>query len=223
MAGIDTFNYQKYSAAQKSIIMKMAIELLNSENTVAVDNVSIGKLIESSGKQQLWEERRGAVVDVVVIHYTSAAALSPADPFNRELVLKLFCDYGVSSHYLIDREGGVSLLVPEDMKAWHAGGSIMPEPDNRQAVNDFSIGIELMATATSGFTPPQYRSLVRLCAGIEQRYGRKFLYVGHDQIAGDRAVSTGLRKEKKVDPGRLFDWDGFSRQLEGERNVERVA
>jgi N-acetyl-anhydromuramyl-L-alanine amidase AmpD len=203
--------------------MKITVCLLNVENTVISGNVSIGKLIASSGKRQLWEERPGNVVDVIVIHYTSAAALAQATPFSRELILKLFCDYGVSSHYLIDRGGGVDLLVPEDMKAWHAGGSIMPPPDNRQAVNEFSVGIELMATAASGFAAPQYVSLARLCAEIERRHGRKFLYVGHDQIAGDRAVSMGLRKEKKVDPGRLFDWDVFSKQLEGERNAERVA
>jgi N-acetyl-anhydromuramyl-L-alanine amidase AmpD len=203
----------------KDAAVKMKICLLDTGNGLRSGGVPIGALVAAAGKRHLWEERRGAVVDVVVIHYTSAAAVAPETPFSRELVLKIFCDYGVSSHYLIGRRGGVDLLVPEAMKAWHAGGSIMPEPDNRQGVNDFSIGIELMATAASGFTFSQYETLVLLCADIERRQGKRFTYVGHDQIAGERAVALGLRKEPKVDPGALFDWKRFFRQMEKERAV----
>jgi len=39
-------------------------------------------------------------------------------------------------------------------------------------------------------------------------------YVGHDMIAGERAVALGLRKEPKVDPGPLFDWDFFHKVIE---------
>jgi N-acetyl-anhydromuramyl-L-alanine amidase AmpD len=191
--------------------------LLDSENPVPTGAVSIGALIAASGRSHLWERRSGAAVDVIVVHYTSAVLAAPAAPFRKGPVLKLFVDYGVSSHYLIDRRGGVSMLVPESEKAWHAGGSIMPEPDSRRAVNDFSIGVELMATADSGFTPAQYRSLARLSADIERRNGRKFLFVGHDQIAGERAVARGLRSEAKVDPGSLFDWKRFFKELEEER------
>ena len=91
-------------------------------------------------------------MDVVVIHSICAEALMPEDPFDSRWILKIFCDQGVSSHYLIERNGTVLGLVPEEMKAWHAGGSIMPEPDNRHGVNEFSIGIELTASASSGYT-----------------------------------------------------------------------
>jgi N-acetyl-anhydromuramyl-L-alanine amidase AmpD len=191
--------------------------LLDGENPLSISGASLGALIAASGKRHLWEERSGATVDVVVIHYTSAVAVAPETPFRKELVLKIFCDYGVSSHYLIGRRGGVIRLVPEAAKAWHAGGSIMPEPDNRRAVNDFSIGIELMATAASGFTPAQYRALARLGTDIERRNSRKFSYVGHDQIAGSRAVALGLRNEPKIDPGPLFDWERLFAGLEEER------
>jgi N-acetyl-anhydromuramyl-L-alanine amidase AmpD len=197
--------------------MKITHRLLAADTTDIVGGMSIGRMVAAAGKQHLWEERRGKTADVVVVHYTSAAVATPATPFDKGLIFKIFCDYGVSSHYLVDREGNIDQLVPEEMKAWHAGGSIMPEPDNRQAVNEFSIGVELMATATSGFTPEQYQALARLCADIESRHGRRFSYVGHDQIAGDRAVALGLRKEKKVDPGPLFDWGLFSKQIEEER------
>lgn len=153
-----------------------------------------------------WEDRKGDVIDTVVIHYSSAINVAPKTPFDLERVLKIFRDYGVSSHYLLTRRGVIHRLVPEEKKAWHAGPSIMPEPDNRTGVNDFSIGIELLATEKSGFTQWQYSALKFLCADIQLRHGRRMKFVGHDEIAGDRAVKMGLRKEAKIDPGPLFDW-----------------
>lgn len=193
--------------------------LLDAGNSLSVEGTALGAMIAAAGKRHLWEERRGSAVDVVVVHYTSAAALAPAAPFDKGLILKIFCYYGVSSHYLVGRDGAVDMLVPEEMKAWHAGGSIMPEPDNRRAVNDFSVGIELAATASSGFTSAQYRSLTELCAAIELRHGRRFACVGHDRIAGERAVALGLRKDMKVDPGRLFDWERFFSELDEKRKA----
>ena len=191
--------------------------LLDAENGYPVDPVevpaTIGSLIASSGKKRLWDDRAGGIdaIDTIVIHYMSAAAVSPDDPYNLSRLLKIFCDYGVSAHYLIARDGEVCRLVPEEMKAWHAGPSIMPEPDNRTGVNEFSIGIELAATESSGFTDAQYETLNGLCADIEERRRKKMVYVGHDMIAGERAVALGVRKEPKVDPGPLFDWSRLAR------------
>jgi N-acetyl-anhydromuramyl-L-alanine amidase AmpD len=191
--------------------------LLDRDNPAAAGGISVGERLRAAGRERLWDDRKGAAVDTVVIHYMSAAGIDPQKPYDRGLLLKIFCDYGVSSHYLIDREGAALWLVPEEGRAWHAGGSIMPEPDNRTGVNAFSIGIELMATADSGFTQEQYRALAGLCAAIERRHTRPLTYVGHDQIAGERAVGLGLRKDVKVDPGKLFDWQEFFRLLEQSR------
>jgi N-acetyl-anhydromuramyl-L-alanine amidase AmpD len=197
--------------------MKITPCLLDKDNQLTVDGISLGRRICSSGKDHLWEERAGSAIDTIVIHYTSASAVLPATPYDLAAILKIFCDYGVSSHYLVNRRGAVHQLVPEDKKAWHCGGSIMPEPDNRRGVNEFSIGIEFVATATSGFTPSQYRSAALLCAELEKRRKNKFIYTGHDRIADVRAVALGLRKDVKVDPGRMFDWGNFYGQLETAR------
>jgi len=199
------FNDLTYKAADN--IMNIKECFLDDENDYPVETATIGSLIAASGKKHLWDERAGGVgIDTVVIHYMSAVAAAPEDPYNLGRLLKIFCGYGVSSHYLITREGDVYCLVPEEMKAWHAGPSIMPAPDNRTGVNEFSIGIELAATESSGFTGAQYEALNSLCVDIEERRRKKMTYVGHDMIAGERAVALGLRKEPKVDPGPLFDW-----------------
>jgi len=186
---------------------------LDDKNRFVVDGITVGEKIASSGKVHLWEERAHGSVDTVVIHYMSAVNIAPQRPYDLDLLLGIFCDYGVSCHYLISRRGKVLRLVPEEKKAWHCGGSIMPEPDNRTGVNEFSIGIELAAAAQSGFTASQYNSLCKLCVDIEKRHGREMRYVGHDQIAGERAAARGLRKDCKTDPGPLFDWNFFLEKI----------
>ena len=189
--------------------MKIYDCILDDGNDFVVDRSTIGGMIAASGKRHLWDQRAGGLIDTVVVHYMSAVNVTPDCPYDLGQVLKIFCDYGVSAHYLITRRGRVLRLVPDEAKAWHAGLSVMPEPDNRKGVNEFSIGVELAATEKSGFTESQYNSLILLCQGIEKRHGKRMTYVGHDEIAGKRAVTMGLRADCKPDPGPLFDWKRF--------------
>lgn len=189
--------------------MKTIPFLLDSFNQAVLDNKTIAQRIQEKGKEHLWDNRSEGMVDTVVIHFASAAEVKPQTPFELGPIIGIFCDLGVSSHYIIDREGCCYALVPEDKRAWHCGGSIMPSPDDRRNVNEFSLGIELIATADLGFTADQYKSLSELCRDIEQRYSHPMLYVGHQDIAGGRAVRLGLRNDKKDDPGSMFDWPGF--------------
>jgi N-acetyl-anhydromuramyl-L-alanine amidase AmpD len=187
--------------------------LLESRNPRVICGTSIAERVRAQGKEHLWGERPGVPVDTLVIHSISAANVRPRAPHSEEAILAILTDYGVSSHYLIDRRGHILQLVPEEGKAWHAGGSIMPEPDNRRNVNEFSIGIELVATPAEPFATAQYRSLAHLCTEIASRLGLTPGVLGHEHVAGARAVSLGLRAEAKVDPGRLFDWSRLTAAL----------
>lgn len=193
--------------------MRIQNILLDNNNEFRVQGTPFGEFIRNSGKEHLWAARERAYVDVIVLHYISAAVTNPQSPYDLEAILKIFPDYGVSSHFLISRQGEIFRLVPEAQKAWHCGGSCMPEPDSRRNVNEFSIGIELMGTAGSGFTDLQYDAAVGLSGYLEQKYNMEFRYVGHDEIAGGDAVAMGLRKDLKVDPGNLFDWCLFRGKL----------
>ena len=111
-----------------------------------------------------------------------------------------FC--GVSAHYLIDRQGGVWQTVLEKDMAWHAGVSKMPfVDDNRTEVNQFSLGIELIATEVSGIEDCQYESLTWLVADITKRQAITAI-VRHSDIAPGR----------KTDPWG-FDIGRFKAQL----------
>lgn len=134
----------------------------------------------------------GAVIDMLVIHYTGMQSAQAA--------LERLCDPAseVSAHYLIDEAGEVHALVDEANRAWHAGvSSWRGKPD----VNSRSIGIELVNPGHEfGYRPfpaAQMASLAELSRGILSRWpipARNV--VGHSDVAPRR----------KQDPGELFDW-----------------
>ncbi|HSM22571.1 MAG TPA: N-acetylmuramoyl-L-alanine amidase, partial [Rubrivivax sp.] len=77
----------------------------------------------------------GTAVDTLVLHYTGMPTATAA--------LERLCDPSakVSAHWLIDEDGTLVALVPEAMRAWHAGVSWWRGESN---LNDRSIGIELV-------------------------------------------------------------------------------
>ena len=96
----------------------------------------------------------------------------------------------------------------------------MPEPDSRTGVNMFSVGIELVATADSGFTDEQYTNLAAVCAAVARRWGPRMRVLGNEHVAGELAVAMGLREEPKTDPGSCFDWSHFAQLLPGRARAE---
>ncbi|HDR6958360.1 TPA: N-acetylmuramoyl-L-alanine amidase [Bacillus cereus] len=158
----------------------------------------------------------------VLIHFMSNAVAKPQNPYNVKDAYNSFVDNGLSAHYLIDRTGFVYQLVNENRVAYHAGkGSIPDQPNYTNRLNEYSIGIELLGIGTweemsimmseetynlispqnIGYTDAQYKSLKLLLDGIYKRNpsipkDRNYI-LGHDEYAKDR----------KTDPGSLFDWN----------------
>jgi AmpD protein len=173
--------------------------------------------------QDNYDQRpEGVEVDTVVLHFISAINIKPQAPYNLDAILSIFRGEHapgaekVSSHYLIHREGQVFRLVPEDARAWHAGPSRMPPPDQREGVNDFSIGIELVGSVLEPFTDEQYRAMVALIVDIKSRHPKIALerVVGHDTIRGEwnRAHPDRPASEKN-DPGPYLDGERVLKKL----------
>ena len=101
----------------------------------------------------------------------------------------------VSAHCLIRRDGELVQFVSFDERAWHAGVS---EFAGRAACNDFSIGIELEGTDTSGYTETQYRQLVAVSRCLMHHYPD----ITPERIVGHSDIAPG----RKTDPGTGFDW-----------------
>jgi N-acetylmuramoyl-L-alanine amidase len=136
--------------------------------------------------------RIGAVIDMIVLHYTGMADAASA--------LDRLCDprAEVSAHYLIGEDGFVWNLVPEGRRAWHAGVSSWAGDAD---VNGRSIGIELVNPGHGqdyrAFPEPQMAELERLCHDILRRHPiPAWRVLGHSDVAPGR----------KRDPGELFDW-----------------
>ena len=108
----------------------------------------------------------------------------------------------VSAHVLVRRDGSLVQYVPLDQRAWHAGESCF---DNRNACNDFSIGIELEGDDDTAFDDAQYRQLTALCLLLMDTYPD----VGLDRIVGHSDVAPG----RKTDPGPKFDWNRLHSSL----------
>lgn len=132
-----------------------------------------------------------------MLHYTGMRSALAA--------LERLCDpdAAVSAHYLIDEDGRVVPLVPEEERAWHAGVSWW---QGRADLNDVSIGIELVNPGHEwGYRPfpePQMAALIELARGILRRWP-----IPPDRIVGHSDIAP-MRKE---DPGELFDWQRLAR------------
>lgn len=140
-----------------------------------------------------FDERSGRrPVDMIVLHYTgmktAAAALERlADPESK-----------VSAHYMIDEDGTIYRLVPEDKRAWHAGVSFWR---GVRDVNARSIGIELVNPGHEfgyrEFPTPQIDALIVLLKDIATR---------HEVMPGNYVAHSDIAPSRKEDPGELFPW-----------------
>ena len=161
----------------------------------------------------------GDVITHVVIHFMSNVVARPDEPFDMDDIQAVFEQGGVSSHYVIARDGAVVQFVAEDRVAYHAGkGTLAGLPAYENRLNWHSIGIELLGVGSQaemaeyltsaeyarlspdviGFTDAQYVTLRALLAKVAARHDvvldRQHV-IGHDEYA-----------PSKRDPGGLFDW-----------------
>ena len=126
--------------------------------------------------------------DLIVLHYT-------AMPTATDAVVRL-CDPAaeVSAHYLVDEAGRILALVPEELRAWHAGAGRWGAVTD---VNSRSIGIELASTGKAPFAARQMAALERLLADLRHRW----------QIPPERVIGhSDMAPDRKNDPGPRFDW-----------------
>ena len=134
----------------------------------------------------------GVVTGMLILHYTGMESA--------EAALARLCDpaAGVSAHYVVDEDGAVYRLVPEERRAWHAGESAWR---GRPGVNDVSIGIEIVNPGHEigyrPYPPAQMAAVEALCRGVVARHPIPPRHVlGHSDVAPSR----------RSDPGELFDW-----------------
>jgi len=154
------------------------------------------ELIHREAPSPNWNER-ALPVSMVVLHYTGMESAEAALERMRDPEAQ------VSAHYMIDEDGTVTRLVPEDKRAWHAGRSYWRGITD---VNSASVGIELVNPGHEWgyrpFTEAQMEALIPLLAAILRRHDIPLAnVVGHSDVAPAR----------KEDPGELFEWETLAR------------
>lgn len=127
---------------------------------------------------------------LIVLHATEQQSLQQSLD-----TLRTANDHGkVSAHYLIGRDGKRFQLVPDELRAWHAGAGRWGTITN---VNAASIGIELENDGKVGYPDAQIASLIVLLQDLTTRWSIPATQViGHADMAPAR----------KVDPGPRFPW-----------------
>lgn len=124
----------------------------------------------------------------VILHHTHA------DTLQRALAVLTSPVSGVSSHYLIDRDGRVLQLVDETQRAWHAGESYW---GGHLDLNSASIGVEIVNNGKEPFPQSQINALLALLADIQVRQNiPRANFIGHADVAPGR----------KADPSVFFPW-----------------
>ncbi len=138
-----------------------------------------------------------ARIDMLVLHYTGMTTASAA--------LERLCDPAarVSAHYLVEENGVIWRLVPENRRAFHAGVSCW---EGERDLNAVSLGVEIVNPGHEWryreFPDVQMASVEALCADVISRHSiPAHRVVGHSDVAPDR----------KTDPGELFDWPRLAR------------
>jgi N-acetylmuramoyl-L-alanine amidase len=138
------------------------------------------------------DERPDGTIDMIVLHYTGMRSGAEALARLRDPAAK------VSAHYLVEEDGSLYRLVPDGLRAWHAGVSFW---QGRERLNDVSIGIEIVNPGHEfgyrAFPAAQMAVVTSLVDELAGRYA----------IAPDRLVAhSDIAPERKEDPGELFDW-----------------
>lgn len=137
-------------------------------------------------------DARIAPPDMIVLHYTGmvdgpAALARLTDP-----------EAKVSAHYLVEEDGRVFALVPEERRAWHAGRSFWR---GQTDINAASIGVEIVNPGHEfGYRPfpeTQIATVIELIADVRSRWT-----IPDERILGHSDVAP----HRKTDPGEYFPW-----------------
>lgn len=132
-------------------------------------------------------------IEYIILHYTD-------QDFDTSVEYLTSKEKGVSTHYLIAENGEVYNLVADKYIAFHAGKSYWK---GLEALNNNSIGIEIVNSGYKPFTDIQIKSVIELCHYLKKKYDiLRENIIGHSDIAPDR----------KLDPGIYFDWQALNNQ-----------
>lgn len=218
------------------LIVKGTVSPLEGKMIAKINSIKeqVNPMIDKRLPDYCYSGRKIKSVDGIIIHHFSCLYVDPKHQFEIGACYNLMCDLNLprvdrghylkesgstgrsyaSAHLFIGRDGEIYQLMDFDLIAYHAGASRLNE---RDYCNSFTLGVELIGTANSGFTDLQYDALAWFCS--EQMkvngFGTNDI-AGHDTVRFNAIESWDKPKREpkpKYDPsgqrdgkGDNFDW-----------------
>ncbi|QDW08102.1 N-acetylmuramoyl-L-alanine amidase [Wolbachia endosymbiont of Aedes aegypti] len=169
-----------------------------------------------------YDDREGKKVLMVVVHHTESPTLK-----STKCALN---SSGISVQLIVDRDGSITLMVPLEKRAWHAGISYAKvQVDNvveeLRKLNDYSIGIEIVNTGLEPFPEEQMKSVKDLILYLMKRFKiRKDMIFSHAEI-GTIVYNSAIEgyAMRKPDPHKLFDWELLEKSGIGLHIGDRIS
>ncbi len=145
---------------------------------------------------------------MIVLHWTCIPSFKttfrvfnpPALPANSPRRKELPDDLNVSSHFLVDRDGSISQLMPETWMARHVIG-----------LNHYAVGIENIGgiDGKDDLTPEQVKANAFLVCYLKKKYPSVRYLIGHNEYLQFKNTPLWLERDPnyqtdKTDPGPTF-------------------
>jgi N-acetylmuramoyl-L-alanine amidase len=149
------------------------------------------------------ESRRGAnKPSLLILHYTGMSSAAKAIDWLAR------AESQVSCHYVIDEHGAITQMVPERMRAWHAGVSYWR---GQTDINSHSIGIEIQNPGHEHGYPDFPKAQMAAIIALGQDIARR-----HALPADSVLAHSDIAPSRKIDPGEKFKWSQLARHGLGE-------
>ncbi|VVC31143.1 N-acetylmuramoyl-L-alanine amidase domain [Cinara cedri] len=148
------------------------------------------------------DRKKGAQINMVVVHHTEEPTLTATkDVLNSR---------GISVHFVVDRDGSITLMVPLEKMAWHTGISYAKILDQElDGLNLYSVGIEIVNSGLEPFSEEQMKTVKDLILYLMKRFQiKKDMIFSHSEIGTiiyDKDLDDYTMR--KPDPHKLFDWE----------------
>ncbi len=190
-----------------SILYAQSLQIINKPIEFGSKRIEMTK---SYIKQHYGKSVKDIVIQprIILLHWTaemdfdrSFARLNPEKLLSDRKDIVKASALNVSSHFMVDRDGTIYRLMPDNWMARHVIG-----------LNYSAIGIENIGgngNKAEDLTKAQLRSNIALVKYLKQKYPKIDYLVGHYEYKQMEKTSLWLEKDKgyrttKQDPGKKF-------------------
>jgi N-acetylmuramoyl-L-alanine amidase len=182
---------------------------VSSANIHGVIGYAINPFPANESDRNHYDSRKGKTIKYLIMHFTEENFTKTVNIFtNNSMVNPTSAHYVITQKEINNLDGGQVLrVVPENLRAWHAGTSAW---GNDTSLNYVSIGIEHVNLGFNGnvslpelnrtyfpYDPDEIKASGMISSGIVKQYGILPQHViGHEDV----------QPTWKPDPGPLFPW-----------------